>query len=446
MTNIPLSSEDEGENIIIPQFPYEVFPAPIREVIDVNCSILNLNIDYCSITVLFSVATAMGSTYKVVVKNGWEEMATLFCALVGKSGGNKSSPISIFTKPLEEYNDALFEKYIEDCKALKKTKNPSKDNPDLQEEPIYRQRLLKDTTSEATNKALYINPIGLGGVYDELPSFIRGFNKYNNGGGDEEQILSIFSGKSISVNRKNSPPFLIKKPFLSVIGGIQPKILLDIFGKNRVANGFTSRFLFAYPDQLLRRGLSDKDVPEGLMDGYKSIIDGILHSKISSDSHSENTMRFSIEAFRFYCVFRNRFDNIINNESREAICGIYSKLDIYFIRVCLILHVMGVTCGEIAAEQHEVSRLTAEKAEKIIGYFEKTALKIHNLMSRYSDPLADYPHETKAFYYCLPEKFTTGIGLELANAKSIKERTFFNYLKDDYLFTKIKHGEYEKNY
>lgn len=446
MSNLTLLSEDEGENNVIPPFPYEVFPEQIREIIQVNCNTLSLNIDYCSITILFTVATAMGTNYTIKVKNGWEEMAILFCALVGKSGINKSAPLSNFTKPLEDYNNHLFENYIKEYETYKNQKKQSKDGVEMLDEPVYKQKVVKETTPEALYKAFYVNQHGLGGIYDELPSLVKGFNKYNNGGGDEEQLLSIFSGKSISVNRKNSPPLLIKKPFLCIIGGIQRKILIDIFGKNRIENGFTPRFLFAYPDQVLRQDLSEKDVPEELMVGYKTIIDSILHNRVSNDNLNGRTVKFSSKAFECYCIFRRRLDEIINTESRDAICGIYSKLDIYFIRISLVLHVMGIACGEISKDENEVSPTTTERAEKIIDYFEKTALKVYNLMARHSDPLSDYTQETKVFYYSLPEKFTTSVGEAIAEKKSIKRRTFFNLLRDDYLFTKTKYKEYEKNF
>ena len=64
-------------------------------------------------------------------------------------------------------------------------------------------------------------------------------------------------------------------------------------------------------------------------------------------------------------------------------------------------------------------------------------------MERYRDPLASYPQEHKIIYYQLPNQFTTNQGWEIAKAK-ISRRTFFNMLSDDYLFTKLKHGIYEK--
>lgn len=106
------------------------------------------------------------------------------------------------------------------------------------------------------------NPDGFAGIYDELAAFLKSFNKYKSGGGDEEVMLSPFSGKSISVNRKSLEPIFIEKPFVSIIGSIQPQVLINLFGNNKIDNGPTHRFLFAFPDHVIREDLSEDDVPE----------------------------------------------------------------------------------------------------------------------------------------------------------------------------------------
>jgi len=249
MAKIQISCE-EGDLEPIKNFPIDSFPSKIVEIIHSYVKSLNLNIDYASASFLVAFAGSMGSQYCIQVKRGWMEFASIFMALVGRPGINKSGPLSIFTRPLERIDFELFDAYKKQVK-LYKTKLKSEDSIDL-EAPVRQQLVIKDSTQEALLLALYNNPHGLIGIHDELSSFLNSFNKYRSSGGDEELYLSIFSGKPYSNNRKNSEPILIERPALSIIGGIQPMILSRLFNSTRNDNGFTHRFLFVQPENLKR--------------------------------------------------------------------------------------------------------------------------------------------------------------------------------------------------
>lgn len=205
-------------------FPLDALPEQIQEMI-AYCTGLNLNIDYAACTVLFTFSVALGSHYQLKVKNGWIEQSDVYMAIVRKTGINKSSPVSIFTSKLELFRefDKSFVEYIKQDKT-------DKSKP-LLTEPFRRQLVIKDATQEALLKGLFENKHGFGGIYDELSSFLNSFNKYKNSGGDEELFLSLFSGKSISVNRKNNRPLLIEKPLISIIGTMQPEVIVSALGK-----------------------------------------------------------------------------------------------------------------------------------------------------------------------------------------------------------------------
>ena len=109
----------------------------------------------------------------------------------------------------------------------------------------------------------------------------------------------------------------------------------------------------------------------------------------------------------------------------------------------MILHVIRTGCKEPEINPYQVSAETFRKAAEVIEYFEHNALKVFKLMEKFRDPLKDYPVEHKIIYYQLPYSFTTGAAWEIAKEK-VSRRTLFNILSDEYLFTKLKHGIYEK--
>jgi hypothetical protein len=442
-----LQSPEGGGQISTPDFPIHIFPQQLQQIITCYCSTLNLNTDYAAVTVLYAFSVALGGHYSLTVKRGWVELPTLFVALVGKPGINKSGPISIFTQPLEKLEKDLFKRFLDEYSTFKKGRSAKKENGDLSaitDEPVRRQLVIKDATQEAMLKALYDNPHGFAGIYDELAAFLKSFNKYKSGGGDEEVMLSLFSGKSISVNRKSSAPIFIEKPFVSIIGSIQPQVLINLLGNNKIDNGLTHRFLFAFPDQVIREDLSDDDVPEYIEELYQTYINRILISDFfQAGGYPAHKITLSKDGYEAYKVFRRKINETINNEKSDAISGIYAKLDTYSLRIALILHVIRTGCKEPDINPYQVSAETFRKAVALIEYFEQNALKVFKLMEKFRDPLKDYPMEHKIIYYQLPYSFTTGAAWEIAKEK-VSRRTLFNILSDEYLFTNLKHGIYEK--
>jgi len=443
MTNVSPFPENDRVPLVIPPFPLDIFPERLQEIILTYCEILNLNIDYCAVSTIFSFSVAMGGHYRLTVKRGWKELPTLFIALVGKPGINKSAPISIFTKPLEDMDRTLFKQFLEQFKAFQKTREHKETKEADLPEPIRKQLVIKDTTQEALLYALYHNPHGFGGIYDELGAFLKSFNKYRSSGGDEEVMLSLFSGKNLSINRRSTAPIFIEHPFLSIIGSIQPKVLVNLLGNIKIDNGLTHRFLFTFPDNIKRMGLTNEDVAEFIESDYAAMIKAIIRDDFFiKEGLSPRILHISYEGFEIYKAFRQVIDETINNEKSDAISGIYAKLDTYCLRLSLILQVMYNACGKNRAA-NEISPLAMSNAVKLTRYFEQNALKVFQLMEKYRDPLADYPQEHKMIYYQLPAEFETGTAWEIAR-KAISRRTLFNLLNDQQLFIKVRHGYYKK--
>lgn len=405
---------------------------------------LNLNLDYSCISVLYTLSVALGADFLVQVKKNWQEMACFFIGIIGNAGINKSAPLSIFTRPLEKLDKKLFDQYKSAYTDFLKNRKKSEETNSFLE-PIRRQILVKDITQEGLMWGLSQNTHGFGGLYDELGSFIRNFNKYSKNGGDEEMMLTLFSGKSLSVTRRSNLPLFIERPFYSVIGSIQPNVLVELFAQ-RVKNGMTHRFLWAYPPSTRREPLSEEEIPDHVMEMYDNIIGKIIKDEFVDGSPRKPTiLSFSREAFEAYKVFRSMIDDKINTERSDDIKGIYAKLDTYCIRIALIIHISHVACGETCYSEYEIGKVSVEKARLAISYFEQTALKVFALLDRMRDPLVEYAQEYKIFYYQLPEQFTTDMAWTVSNER-FGRRTLFNLLNDDYLFSKVKHGTYKKNW
>lgn len=221
-TNICISEPKEEEG-----FPVSVFPKPIREIISETKATLNYPADFIASAICFTLSVGIGNNFVAKVKEGWNERAILYMAIIGRSGVNKSHPLSFAMQPLFELDIKSsvkyqkerreYEKYILACKKEKEDKEQAT-------EPVLKKFIVSDITPERLITIHQDNKRGICLYVDELMSWLKNFNRYNSG--SEEQFwLSVFSGKPIILDRQgNKNSAFIKHSFISVIG-TQKKLL-----------------------------------------------------------------------------------------------------------------------------------------------------------------------------------------------------------------------------
>lgn len=86
---------------------FDAFPKPMQDFTMEAKVGLNFPIEYVLSSILYTASVAIGNTHQVRVKNGWNEGANLFMAIVGETGVAKSHAISLAIKPLLDKNQAL---------------------------------------------------------------------------------------------------------------------------------------------------------------------------------------------------------------------------------------------------------------------------------------------------------------------------------------------------
>ena len=130
-----------------------------------------------------------------------------------------------------------------------------------------------------------------------------------------------------------------------------------------------------------------------------------------------------------------------NDIENETVNGIYSKLEMYAVRLALILEMMRYACRE--SDKLAVSVEATQGAIKLVEYFKISAIKVHSIISNVS-PLDKQPIDKQNLYRALPNTFTTEQGLQIAKNLDVPERTFKRFLNETSLFRKITRGEYQK--
>lgn len=427
------------------RFPVEVFPAYIQQIILATNESLNFPNDFIGSSMLYAVSVAIGNTYKVEIKKGFQESAVLYLAIVARAGTNKSHPLSFAVQPIIEQDKKTYREYeqrkqeYDNETGLKKSERSTKDPL----KPVWQKTLLSDFTPEALAEIHKYNKRGIGVYIDELAGWFKNFNRYNKGS-EMEFWLSAWNSKPINIDRKSGEPVFIPLPFISVAGTIQNGVLNELAKESRTQNGFIDRILFVIPDNITKPYWSETEINPVIIQNWQSIISKILSLSIQYDetlNPKPEILLFTPEAKKILFDWQKGNADQCNNAESEAISGIYSKLEMYAARLALILEIMRWSCNE--SDKKEISVEAIKGALQLIEYFKKSAVKVYSIISN-SNPLDKFPADKQTLYKALPDYFTTDTGLQVAESLGIPERTFKRFLNERDLFNNVSRGEYEK--
>lgn len=436
------------------EFPFDVFPTEVQDLIDkAHASRLKFPKVYTSCGVLCAVSCAIGNALAVEFTREHVENAVLYMALVGGKGKNKSHPLSMTMRPLQDMDDEDYHQYrVEYARYMEDQDRPKKERMGLPE-PTRKRRIVGDITAEALAMVMQENPRGVLLLNDELIGWIKAQNQYRSGNGaDGEMWLSLWSGKSHDVTRKTSGDARITKPFVSVCGTIQPTIIPTL-AQGREANGFLDRILFAWPQDTRIEPFSEDDpeMDDEVLETWKRLIRGIVG--LPYDGNEPRRVRLSVEASRMYIRWQRAEAVKCNllDEQRIRMTddvdynGIHAKMESYCLRLALILEVLSSECaGGLAGRFSaiEISSESMDGAIRLCKYFTAQALAIHGILNASEVDRLDERH--KRVYLALPDEFTTAQGLEVAKRYGMPERTFKRFLKSSTYFKKERQGCYIK--
>jgi len=267
-------------------------------------------------------------------------------------------------------------------------------------------------------------------------------NNYSKG--DQLSIyLSFWSNKPTSIDRVSKPvPLWLPQPFLNIIGSIQPRVLPKLFPVNRTDNGFLQRFLFAFPCNADKQPINDFEINESVLSKYtKWINDYVIENPIIIEPETEipkaKIYVWSKEAKEFFYEWQKANTMQVNNNNDSLKGEIISKFDIHFCRLCLILQIMENYNSD------EISLKAVKGAAKLCAYFLDNAFKVLELLGNHNKT-DELPEDKKRLFEALPDEFTTGEGLLIAESLGVPERTYDRFIRDEKLFKWLKRGNYKK--
>ena len=327
-------------------------------------SSLQCPVDIALSAMFATVGVAMGK--RVIIDDGkYRNYPCLWVCVVAPSGSNKSTPIRFFLQPLKARDSYNYGVYREELRAYRQA------GDDKGDKPVFKQYVISDSTPEARNQVLSVNPNGILLYRDELKGMIDDYCRYAKSG-ELSQMLSMFDSDTIVVNRKSDEPLLIKDPFMSIIGSIQPSVLVDTFGNdNMMNNGFNQRWLFCYPESGMPEMYNDVSIPQSVISDWKDFIYNLIMYDFSVMG---GKIYIRGEAKRVYIDYYNSLQ-IKKAGADDYLSSVYSKLQIHVIRWAGVAHILGNSPTSIDITPEEM-----EYSVRCMDYFERCALKVYRML------------------------------------------------------------------
>ena len=333
-------------------FPVDIFHKKIQDTLMTFFDCYGLPIDYHASSILSAVSTAIGNGYVAQYKRGQAYPVINYIAAVGPPSTGKTPGINFGYFPLQDKTERMKQEFKTILTNWEKqvyqasiTKGLSPDP-----EPARPELIINDLTTEGVNKSMYYNPRGICVYQDELIAWIRQMTGYSTRN-DTEYWLKMWNGKPHNTTRSNnSASFYIGKPFVNVVGGVQPSMLHSLSADGKRGNGFLARILFAYPEVFICPEESDIEPEAAVYDNYTKIIDFIynLPSKITTPevvTQSPTVERIPIamteKGKKAYISFVNAYKGMINdNIEEEDVLSVLGKLIQYCLRLALTLEML----------------------------------------------------------------------------------------------------------
>ena len=343
--------------------PFECLQVEIQDIIKNFVDVYQCDADIVITTIYAIVSIAVNKSIKLF-DGKYTNYPSMWICHVAPSGSNKSAPVKMLYKPINELNEEAVMAYYEELR------NTDRDDGTNKPKPICKKLSLTDTTPEAIYKALSFMPQMI--YRDEIKGMIDDFDRYNRSG-IISNMLSIWDSTSFCIDRKTEDPAFIREPFLDILGGIQPGLLKSTFGNPQLmVSGFNQRILFVYPDKVPVTYYSDKQLSESIMPYWTDFIRELLKVEPTE-------LTLSPEAKDFYCTYYNMLQDK-KSTADDYMQYVYSKLQIIILRWTIVTHLL----WEKTFDYYQKDIISGDEmihSVQCMLYFESAAEKVYQEIS-----------------------------------------------------------------
>lgn len=357
-------------------FPVDALPTVFKDFAVHAAMAIQCPVDYIACSLLATVSVLMGGKRRIQLDHEWVQQGNLWIAIVGTPSAKKSPAMEKTGVCLRQIEQQLYSQYENELKFyesdlrkyevdLKQWQKEQSGNPPLKpQKPVLKRLSTSDSTVEALGELLAANPHGLALICDELSSWMRSMNQYKGGrGADRSHYLSMWSNAQITIDRKNKEPILVNSPYLTILGGIQPDVLLEL-SNNGVEDGMKERFLFSCPKPNTEPPKTGVKIPDEVQKALKEALEKIYQTR----TVQEVTIALSVEAQDEFLKARQEW------HQKQQSDGFPSEMEAYYVkmvsylgRLALVLHEMQRPIN--SQDCNVIDKTTMQHAKALTDYF-----------------------------------------------------------------------------
>ncbi len=372
----------------------------------------NAPYEYAAVAIMVALSSLIGRKASVQPKqfDDWIIIPNLWGCCIGRPGQKKTPVIKVITRPLAKLEAKARAQQKEDLKhyqvqekitqmAMKEAEKKAAklissgkleeaeallmDDSSDPDKPVCQRYIVNDATIEKLGILLSENPQGLLLFRDELSGWISGLNRHDRQQ-DRAFWLEAFNGDgTFSYDRVTRDDVYIPSNTLSLIGGIQPGLLLPLLKSQHEGSGddgLVERFqLLVYPDKTSFRH-TDRKPDKSLQEQANRIFLKLNEIPFEEEESCRPTLRFDEqgqEVFNhWYCQLMTRINGENIDPHMESHLNKYPSL---MPTLAMIFHVIkhGVTGS--------ISKQSAEMAVRWCDVLETHARRVYALVN---DPMA----------------------------------------------------------
>jgi len=380
-------------SVTVSPFPVVFFPSPLAEYVAQAAAALGCDPAYVGVPMLPVIASAIGNTRRVRLKDTWTEPPVIWCATVGESGTVKSPALELATRPIWKRQAALLRMYAkaraEHDRAMKEWKaTPKRGEPPEAPEPCEHP-ICSDITVEALADRLQSTPRGTLIALDELSGWFGSFNQYKKSGSDVAHWLALHGARALKVDRKTGDKTTIYVPHaaVSLTGTIQPDTLRRALLPEFFDNGLTARLLVTMPPLQPKRW-SEREISDATALAVDRLFDCLfaLQPDCGVNGDEPKMIDLSPDALSAWIAFVNQHGaelDVLHGHARAAA----AKLEGYAARFALVRHCVRHASGDMESPRIDSDDIAAGIA--LAKWFGGETLRVYRLLHRAA---SDNPH------------------------------------------------------
>lgn len=332
-------------------FPLEVFPDSLAAYCRQAAASVDCDESMVAVPLLSVVATAVGSSTRLAVKDDWHAPAILWTCVIAKSGSAKSPAMKLAVRFLRKIQDRFDKEHelaaeshrpelLRHEAALKtwKADGCQGDMPAEPVAPVHRRVMTTDGTLAGLADLMSKDPSGKLFFADELAGWLVGMAKFNAAGDDSNSWNELYDGQSFWHDRKVAKSLRVRYPALSVTGGLQPERVFTCFSRDNLESGLAARVLFFKPPARERK-LTDLSVPRELVDQVANRLEALAERRPStagSLTWEPDLIGLEREAFAEYRKWHDRIQKDLAT-TEGPINAALAKLTGTALRAALVL-------------------------------------------------------------------------------------------------------------